>query len=129
MEKQTLGTMIAALRKEKGMTQQDLAGKMGVTDKAVSKWERDLSLPDIHSVSRLAEIFSVSVETLLQAKSPEGSSSRELPDTILGAVGLAMGIAVTVLTVLGELEAEQAFAMVGIGLAAVSLRLLRDRQI
>ena len=41
--KQTLGQLIAALRKEKGMTQADLAGRMGVTDKAVSKWEREVS--------------------------------------------------------------------------------------
>ena len=41
MKKQTLGMMISSLRKAKGMTQLELAEKMGVTDKAVSKWERD----------------------------------------------------------------------------------------
>ena len=51
--KKTLGTMIAQLRKQQGMTQLELAEKMGVTDKAVSKWERDLSCPDINSVSAL----------------------------------------------------------------------------
>ena len=43
MSKKTLGMMIASLRKEKRMTQIELAEKMGVTDKAVSKWERDVS--------------------------------------------------------------------------------------
>ena len=62
--KKTLGMMIAELRKEKGMTQLELAEKMGVTDKAVSKWERDLSCPDINSLPNLAEILGVSVDHL-----------------------------------------------------------------
>ena len=61
MKKRTFGTMIVALRKEQGMTQLELAEKMGVTDKAVSKWERDLSFPDVNSIPKLAEIFNVSI--------------------------------------------------------------------
>ena len=68
MEKQTFGTMVAALRKEKGMTQLELAQAMGVTDKAVSKWERDLSYPDIGSIPKLAEQLNVSVEELMQVQ-------------------------------------------------------------
>ena len=68
MKKQTFGTMIATLRKEQGMTQLELAEKMGVTDKAVSKWERDLSFPDVNSIPKLAEIFNVSVDELMQVK-------------------------------------------------------------
>ena len=66
--KKTLGIMIAELRKQHGMTQLELAEKMGVTDKAVSKWERDLSCPDINSIPNLAEILGVSVEELMQIK-------------------------------------------------------------
>lgn len=50
--KKTLGAMITELRKDNGMTQAQLAEKMGVTDKAVSKWERDLSCPDINSIPK-----------------------------------------------------------------------------
>lgn len=66
--KKTLGTMISSLRKDKGMTQLELAEIMGVTDKAVSKWERDLSCPDINSIPKLAEILEISVEDLMQGK-------------------------------------------------------------
>ena len=60
----TLGMLISQKRKEKGMTQLELAQKMGVTDKAVSKWERDLSCPDINSLPVLAETLGVSISEL-----------------------------------------------------------------
>ena len=58
--------LIAEIRKEKGRTQLEPAEKMGVTDKAVSKWERDLSCPDIHSLPALAEILGVSMDQLMR---------------------------------------------------------------
>ena len=67
MEKKSPGKMIAALRKQHGMTQLALAEKMGVTDKAVSKWERDLSCPDVNTLPKLAELFHVSMEELMQS--------------------------------------------------------------
>lgn len=133
MRKQTLGMMISSLRKEKGMTQLELAEKMGVTDKAVSKWERDLSFPDINSIPKLAEIFDVSVDDLMQVKAEHKenlskSKINEIVDTALKGIGIAMGIAVTVLSVLDELEANTAFIMLGIGLASISISLLKDKQ-
>ena len=133
MKKQTLGMMISSFRKEKGMTQLELAEKMGVTDKAVSKWERDLSFPDINSIPKLAEVFEVSVDELMQVKTEtkENMSKNkidEIVDTVLKGVGVAMGIAVTVLSVLGELEANTAFVMLGIGLASISISQLKDKQ-
>ena len=133
MKKQTLGMMISSLRKEKGMTQLELAEKMGVTDKAVSKWERDLSFQDINSIPKLAEVFEVSVDELMQVKTEtkENMSKNkidEIVDTVLKGVGVAMGIAVTVLSVLGELEANTAFVMLGIGLASISISQLKDKQ-
>ena len=133
MKKQTLGMMISSLRKEKGMTQLELAEKMGVTDKAVSKWERDLSYPDINSIPKLAEIFGVSVDELMQVKTATKENINKnkidgIVDTVLKGIGVAMGIAVTVLSILGELEANTAFVMLGIGLACISISLLKDKQ-
>ena len=133
MKKQTLGMMISSLRKEKGMTQLELAEKMGVTDKAVSKRERDLSFPDINSIPKLAEIFDVSVDDLMQVKTEtkENMSKNkvdEIVDTALKGIGIAMGIAVTVLSVLGELETNTAFIMLGIGLSSISISLLKDKK-
>ena len=133
MKKQTLGMMISTLRKEKGMTQLELAEKMGVTDKAVSKWERDLSFPDINSILKLAEIFEVSVDELMQIKTDTKENIGknkvdEIVDNALKGIGIAMGIAVTVLTVLGELDSKSAFIMLGIGLTSVSVSLLKDKQ-
>ena len=65
MKQQTFGATVAALRKERGMTQLELAEQMGVTDKAVSKWERDLSLPDTASLPKLAETLGVTVDELM----------------------------------------------------------------
>ena len=134
MKKQTLGMMISTLRKEKGMTQLELAEQMGVTDKAVSKWERDLSFPDINSIPKLAEIFEVSVDELMQVntetKENIGKNKvTEIVDTALKGISIAMGIAVAVLSVLGELETKSAFIMLGIGLASVSISLLKDKQV
>jgi transcriptional regulator with XRE-family HTH domain len=133
MKKQTLGMMISSLRKEKGMTQLELAEKMGVTDKAVSKWERDLSFPDISSIPKLAEIFEISVDELMQVKTEtKENMSRnkvdEIVDIILKGIGVAMGVAVTVLSILGELDTNSAYTMLGIGLTSVSVYLIKDKK-
>lgn len=133
MSKQTMGEMIADLRRERGMTQKDLADKMSVTDKAVSKWERNLSCPDVNSIPRLAEVLGVSVEELMNAapkaqEEPEqkGTEIQKIVDLVLKAVPIAMGTAVVVLNVLGELEASFAYGALGIGLFCLGLGQLRQ---
>lgn len=69
MEKDKLGTYVASLRKSQGMTQKDLAELLGVTDKAVSKWERGLSFPDISMLEPLSEVLGVSILELLKGES------------------------------------------------------------
>ena len=119
--------MIAELRKQHGMTQLELAEKMGVTDKAVSKWERDLSCPDINSIPNLAEILGVSVEELMQVKKEAEapvSKVTEILEIAPKAVTMAMGIAVTVLTILNALDVKSGMVMLGIGLACVGISLM-----
>lgn len=124
--KKTFGAMIAQLRKDNNMTQAELAEKMGVTDKAVSKWERDLSFPDVSSIPKLAEIFGVSVDTLMQVKSStnvktSGGKTSQLIELIFNCVALAMGVAVTALLVMDQIDTRSAVAILGIGLASLAL--------
>ena len=129
--KKTLGTMIAELRKQLGMTQLELAEKMGVTDKAVSKWERDLSCPDINSLPNLAEILGVSVEELMQIKKEAEtpvSKVAEIMEIAPKAVAMAMGIAVTVLTILKALDMNSGMIMLGIGLACAGISLMNTKK-
>ena len=65
---QTIGKRIVKNRKRLGLTQDQLAEKLGVTAQAVSKWENDQSCPDITLLSRLADIFGVSTDELLGHK-------------------------------------------------------------
>ena len=61
---QTIGKRIMENRKRLGLTQDALAEKLGVTAQAVSKWENDLSCPDITMLPKLAEIFTVTVDEI-----------------------------------------------------------------
>ena len=126
MTKQTFGATISALRKEKGMTQLDLARQMGVTDKAVSKWERDLSFPDVTSLPKLAEVLGTSVDELLEVKTaaqeePTAPKVPALVELVLKAVALAMGVGVVALTIMDEVTPNDAIRLLGIGLACVAL--------
>ena len=129
-----LADKIIRLQKKNGWSQEELADKMNIYRQAVSKWERDLSFPDISSIPKLAEIFEVSVDELIQVKTETKENIGKnkvdvIVDTALKGIGVAMGIAVTVLSVLGVLETNSVFVMLGIGLASVSISLLKDKQV
>lgn len=76
MKTTTFGTYIRFLRLQNEMTQTQLADKLNITDKAVSKWERDLSYPDIKLFPKLADVLGVNVNDLLDESIDEGSPSR-----------------------------------------------------
>ena len=64
----TIGKRIGLLRRQKGLTQEELANHMGVSPQAVSKWENDQTCPDISALPRLAELLDVTVDELLSGK-------------------------------------------------------------
>jgi len=63
----TIGKKIAGLRKEKGITQEELSELLDVSPQAVSKWENDLSCPDIMLLPKIANVFHVTVDELLSS--------------------------------------------------------------
>ena len=66
MEKKTMGSFLAALRRANGMTQKELAERLNVSDKSVSRWERDDGAPDLALIPVIAEVFGVTCDELLR---------------------------------------------------------------
>lgn len=145
--KTTLGARIGAMRREKGWTQLELAEKMAVTDKAVSKWERDLSWPDAASLPRLAALFGLTVDQLIggeerpvgeeQPVGEESSLGRSfqgeqdlgtLFSLICKALTVALGAAAAALSALGELDSQSGFTLLGLGLACAGMALLKGEK-
>lgn len=126
MSIKSMGEIISENRKEKGMTQSELANKMNVTDKAVSKWERNISCPDINSINKLANILGISVEELISSKIGKANTYNNIFDIILLGVALAMGISVLVTLILNEIEVNDAILMISLGIIALSIYLFKS---
>jgi transcriptional regulator with XRE-family HTH domain len=77
MEKKTIGALIAALRKAKGMTQRELAEELNVSDKAISRWERDECAPDIMLIPVIADLFGITADELLRGECRGHSENAE----------------------------------------------------
>jgi len=85
---QTLGGRIAAMRRECGFTQEELAEKLGISAQAVSKWENDLTCPDISLLPALAKLLGVTTDTLLTGDQPPEvqilpAEKRKSPDELM----------------------------------------------
>lgn len=83
MDAKITGCFIAQLRKELGLTQKELAEKLEVTDKAISRWETGKGLPDTSLLKPLAEILGVSVGELLSGKRMDDSQIKSQADHII----------------------------------------------
>ena len=91
MDAKQLGKFINEQRKQLGMTQAELAERLHVTDKAISRWERGVGLPDINNIESLAESLEVSVLELMQAKIDDEAhiSKEEAEEVLLDTIQLS----------------------------------------
>ena len=71
MEQQKIGKLILTKRKEKGITQQQLADMLGVTSRTVSKWENGKSMPDVGIIPELCKVLGISISTLFNGEEIE----------------------------------------------------------
>lgn len=83
MDHQKTGLFISALRREKGWTQKELAERLGVTDKAVSRWETGKGLPDVSLLRPLSEALGVTVNELLAGETVEPEQALEKSDAFV----------------------------------------------
>lgn len=91
VDKQAFGAFVAERRKAKGYTQKQLAEKLFVSDKAVSKWERGLSLPDVSLLVPLAELLGVTVTELLEGHRIEAAAPMQ-PEEVETIVQKALAL-------------------------------------
>ena len=88
MTNKSMADVISSRRKELGMTQKELADKLNITDKAVSKWERGIACPDTAAIPKLAQILGISLEELMDAEpaqNPGGEKAEQVLDVALKA--------------------------------------------
>lgn len=93
IDREKFGEYLAKLRKEKGLTQQSLADKLYVSNKAVSKWERGQSLPDIQLLTPLAQCLGTTVASLLKGEpiEEEQMSTAEAASLVEQAIEFSAG--------------------------------------
>ena len=87
MNQEKIGRFIAELRKEKKMTQIDLANKLGITDRAISKWENGRGMPDLSLLTPLCEILDISINELLSGeKLDKKDYQKKLEENIINTI-------------------------------------------
>ena len=123
MEAKKFGQFIAGIRKEKKMTQTELAGKIHVTDKAISRWERGLGFPDIQTLEPLAQALGISVLELMRSERQETEKQDRQPEKFR----YTQGEVVEMLQNAGDISRQQkkqdrnANVIAGIVLAAITI--------
>ena len=83
MDQLKIGRFISECRKQKGLTQMQLSEKLGITDKAVSKWERGIAMPDTSIMLELCDILGISVNELLSGEKVKMENNNEKNEQLL----------------------------------------------
>ena len=83
MDQRKIGKFIAECRKQKGLTQMLLAEKLGITDKAISKWERGITMPDSSIMLELCDILGISVNELLSGEKVDMEDNNQKNEQLL----------------------------------------------
>lgn len=91
MDAKKFGSFLATLRKERGLTQAELAGKLQITDKAVSRWERGIGLPDISVLEPLSAALQITVLELLKSEkfNHKELSHEEVSNAVIETIEMA----------------------------------------
>lgn len=91
MDANKFGSFLAQLRKEQNMTQAELASKLQVTDKAVSRWERGIGLPDISTLEPLSEALHITVSELLRSEklNQQDISPEDVSEVVIDTIKIA----------------------------------------
>ena len=126
----SMGELISTQRKKKNLTQVQLAQKLGVTDKAVSKWERDLSYPDTAILIKLSEVFDISVSELVRLKvgNPVSAGSGmdfSIFDIILEVIIVDLGVCSALLCGMKVIEESTGLAMLGFAVLCIGVLLIK----
>lgn len=134
MEAKQFGQFIAQIRKEKKMTQAELAAQIHVTDKAVSRWERGLGFPDIQTMEPLAQALGISVLELMRSEKQEPQAEQEKTEPQTQKMQYTQSEVAEMLQNAGEISRQQkkqdhraniiaGFLVIGVAAAAWMARL------
>lgn len=127
-----IGGFIADCRKQKGLTQNQLAGKLGVTDKAVSKWENGKSMPDVSLFTSLCDSLGITLNELLAGEHIADEKLKEKSEEVLmevikskkssvfiqimSSIFMGIGIALFFVPTIEDLSRNTGMAVVVVGL-------------
>jgi transcriptional regulator with XRE-family HTH domain len=124
MKEENIANLLATLRKEKNLTQSELAAMLDVTFQAVSKWERGENLPDAYTLTELAKIYDITVDEILNGKLNPKEDSKRKSKLIIFIVATAILVASPASIFIFGYDNWNIYVPIIIGLAGISIGLI-----